>query len=764
MAWPGITDFSTSIQTPGLCFADQELATGELSVYDRGGRAGMPIVSAGNFAAVYRVSNQGRSYAVRCFTRTVNDQHDRYGQLDAYLKATHPPAFVDFEYLQEGIRVRGNWYPIVKMEWVNGVRMNQFVQNNLQAPETLRNIAARWRGLVSSLQSLNIAHNDLQHGNVMVQEDRSLRLVDYDAMFLPQYLGEASPENGHQHFQHPLKTPRNYDQQVDNFPALVIYISLLALAAEPILWDRFYNDDNLLLTKGDYRDPPNSRCFQALKSSQDETVRYLTEYLEQSCSGVVEAVPSLESILNTQQGLPSSVPVPAAQIAPIPAPPPVPAPPPTAAPPPPSSSSQGQQAPQRRCPNCKSQNARLRRDWYTRNNPLRCLNCNGVFDKTLVKRCPGCGSQNARLRRDWHHRGRPIRCRDCNAVYGGIDERAPTQPVVGSTPHLNRLLEEASALPVEHDKLLNRARGMMIGIAVGNLLGLPVEGWSHQRITARYSAGVSEIDPGESSKRVDDDPAQAIELAEALLEQTDTVDAFARRLVAWRWANGRGMGRTTRQAIAQLDDGMRPPHAAYAVYKAKGGIAPNGGIMRCAPVAAYHRTQPEMLIRVSADTCSVTHYSPLSQWSCVVVNAAITMLLSGLELDLYKLLAAAKADGCPDLVAAGRTAGIDTTVLERAIAGRSLPGNTVWLRDHQSAKGHTTLTLQAGLWAASTQLGFEESLMAVVNAGGDTDTNGALAGAVLGARHGASAIPLRWTAYVAQRERLSDLGERLLAQ
>ena len=74
------------------------------------------------------------------------------------------------------------------------------------------------------------------------------------------------------------------------------------------------------------------------------------------------------------------------------------------------------------------------------------------------------------------------------------------------------------------------------------------------------------------------------------------------------------------------------------------------------------------------------------------------------------------------------------------------------------------MTLQAGLWAATTQLGFEESLVAIVNAGGDTDTNGALAGAVLAARHGASTIPLRWTAYIAQRERLADLGERLLAR
>ena len=66
-----------------------------------------------------------------------------------------------------------------------------------------------------------------------------------------------------------------------------------------------------------------------------------------------------------------------------------------------------------------------------------------------------------------------------------------------------------------------------------------------------------------------------------------------------------------------------------------------------------------------------------------------------------------------------------------------------------------------GLWAATTPLNFEDALIALVNAGGDTDTNGALAGAVLGARYGASAIPPRWISHVAERERLIDLAERL---
>ena len=423
-----------------------------------------------------------------------------------------------------------------------------------------------------------------------------------------------------------------------------------------------------------------------------------------------------------------------------------------------------EEAVERRCPDCRAQNARLRRDWYDRAHPLRCLNCNSVFGSVRAKRCPGCGSRRARLRRDWYNRARPIRCRDCNVVYGGADERAPTELVVGQTPHLERLLHEAQGgARIDRTALVDRAQGIMVGIAVGNLLGLGAEGWSHQRIAAKFPAGLRDIDPKEVALPMDDDLAQSVELAEALLEKGDTIDRFTDRLIAWRHNNGRGMGHTTRQSIAQLEDGMEPPHGAYAVYRAKGNIAPNGGIMRCAPVAIYYWTEPKLMIRASADTCAVTHYSPLSQWSCVIVNAAISMLLGGREPDLQKLLVAAKEDGCPDLLSAGQRAGIDTHVLERATTGLPMPERADWLRDNQSAKGHTLLTLQAGLWATTTQLGFEESLVAVVNAGGDTDTNGALARAVLGARYGASAIPTRWKSRIAEKERLAGLGECLLS-
>ena len=70
--------------------------------------------------------------------------------------------------------------------------------------------------------------------------------------------------------------------------------------------------------------------------------------------------------------------------------------------------------------------------------------------------------------------------------------------------------------------------------------------------------------------------------------------------------------------------------------------------------------------------------------------------------------------------------------------------------------------MQTGLWAAVTPLNLEDALIALVSAGGDTDTNGAVAGAILGARYGASAIPQRWLNCIPQRQRIMQLADDLL--
>ncbi len=81
----------------------------------------------------------------------------------------------------------------------------------------------------------------------------------------------------------------------------------------------------------------------------------------------------------------------------------------------------------KRCPNCKSRNARLRRNWHTLASILRCRRCNSVFGDIPTRACPRCSSHRARLRYQWYRWARSLRCLDCNEAYGGGYEPATVE-------------------------------------------------------------------------------------------------------------------------------------------------------------------------------------------------------------------------------------------------------------------------------------------------------------------------------------------------
>ena len=331
--------------------------------------------------------------------------------------------------------------------------------------------------------------------------------------------------------------------------------------------------------------------------------------------------------------------------------------------------------------------------------------------------------------------------------------------IVTTAPSVTSLLDSVSG---SREGARDRARGAMLGLAVGNLLGLPVEGWHYREIDRSYYEGVTDIDPREAFRPMDDDLAQVVALGEALLEGGDYIGGFAGRLVTWARENGRGIGITTGRVIDALERGHAPPDAVRLVYESN-PIAPNGGVMRCAPVALARHRQPERLVRDSAASCVVTHYAVACQWSCIVVNAVIAMLLRGVEPDLRSLMTAAASDGAPDMLATALDDGIPAGVLTAIEDGVPMVSDCSWLRRQQMLIGHTLLALQCGLWAAVTPLDLEAALRRVVEAGGDTDTNAAVAGAVLGARYGASAIPERWVECIPERDRIEGLADALIA-
>lgn len=300
MAWPNSADYNDAIQNPGQCFADADL----IRCVTRRSKLGLPSPSSGNFAAVYelRCPKSRRSWGVKCFTREVDGLRQRYLAISAAVRASGLPAFTEFEFVEKGIMVRGGWYPILKMAWVEGRAFDAFVAQSLDSPATLAALADDWAKFSSRLSLSGIAHGDLQHGNVLlvqnwVKSTLAFRLVDYDGMHVPGLPGGPS-ESGHPNYQHPERLRKGtHNRNIDRFSQLVIYTALQSLRrGGRALWDRYDNGENLLFCRRDFEEPHTSRLFRELWQAGGAE-RGLVGRLVLACIERVEDVPSLATLL-----------------------------------------------------------------------------------------------------------------------------------------------------------------------------------------------------------------------------------------------------------------------------------------------------------------------------------------------------------------------------------------------------------------------------------------------------------------------------------
>src|SRR5215470_209119 len=225
-AFPAAGDYYKAVQAPGRCFTVPKLQAAEF-VWDSLG----PTLARGSSAVVFQASVQGRPQALRCYIREDASSRDRYSALDTYLAGHDLSPYVSgTTWLDGAITVNRAPWPVLTMDWIDGRTLNEYVDflvagSNAAALATL---AGRWRELVALLQRREFAHGDLQHGNVMVDQDGQLRLVDFDGVWIPQLAGQAPPsEFGHPNYQHPLQ--HTWNRWLDTFSALVIYASLVAL-------------------------------------------------------------------------------------------------------------------------------------------------------------------------------------------------------------------------------------------------------------------------------------------------------------------------------------------------------------------------------------------------------------------------------------------------------------------------------------------------------------------------------------------------------
>jgi hypothetical protein len=267
-SWPSPQDYNEAIQNPEICFSDSELQNGEVEV----NAIGLPKPISGSFASVYKVQCGGKAYAVRCFLQEVDHQQKRYEAISHYFLHQGFKFAVPFSFIREGIKIGDKWFPILKMEWIDGVTVDQFVRQEASNPARLLWLAEELRQLVEDMQSRRIAHGDLQHANLIIDKDRLL-LVDYDGVYVPQLNGLESAELGHRNYQHPKREPKDFGPELDNFSIWVIYVSLRILAADPGLVKCADQDlESLLFTRDDFLNPDASVLFHLLEQHRSKEI------------------------------------------------------------------------------------------------------------------------------------------------------------------------------------------------------------------------------------------------------------------------------------------------------------------------------------------------------------------------------------------------------------------------------------------------------------------------------------------------------------
>ena len=293
------------LQNPRIAFRDPRLQRAVIEKNEQN----QPRPWAGAFAVVYKgVDPDGQPpFAVRIFTTESPERRERYDLISAYLQGRKLNCLVDFEYRDRSIRSAGDgkWYPLIIMQWVQGETLFQWLRaRSLEGNrEAIATVADRWLEAVQELSDNSVAHGDLQHANVMVDSAWQLKLVDYDGMCVPPLVGRRNLEVGIEPYQHPDRGAATLlSLDLDNFSALLIYVTLRALALEPGLWMKYVEQvgyDKLLFRREDFQAPGQSPLYYDLMQLGNSDLQSLTERLFALSQARMEDVPPLGQLANS---------------------------------------------------------------------------------------------------------------------------------------------------------------------------------------------------------------------------------------------------------------------------------------------------------------------------------------------------------------------------------------------------------------------------------------------------------------------------------
>jgi Serine/threonine protein kinase len=221
---------------------------------------GNPVMTSGNFAVVFKMRDEKKDkfYAVKCFLKDQPNRAENYRMIAEELEYVSSSFLTKFQYLGNELFVDsanadGEEFPVLLMDWVDGTNLDLYIRQHLHDSYQLHLLAYQFSRLALWLMPQPFAHGDLKPDNIMVREDGTLVLIDYDGMFVPAMKGQKAREMGSPDFRHPARTEDTFNEHIDDFSLASILLSLRVIAEEHALLEKYGAADRLLFSEKDYR-------------------------------------------------------------------------------------------------------------------------------------------------------------------------------------------------------------------------------------------------------------------------------------------------------------------------------------------------------------------------------------------------------------------------------------------------------------------------------------------------------------------------------
>lgn len=294
---------------------------------------------------------------------------------------------------------------------------------------------------------------------------------------------------------------------------------------------------------------------------------------------------------------------------------------------------------------------------------------------------------------------------------------------------------------------INRSRGALLGLAVGDAIGTTVEFMprgSFAPLTDMVGGGPFNLQPGQWT----DDTSMALCLAASLIDNGfDTHDQMQRYALwhdeGYMSSNGKcfDIGCATSEALERFRRTGDPVAGSTATDSAG-----NGSIMRLAPVPIYYQDTPERAIQMSSRQSRTTHQAPECLAACRLLAETLIRALQGMTKE--------------EVLAPSQQTLPMSNVLMLIAAGEYKTKSAAQIK----GSGYVVASLEAAFWCFWHTNSFKDCVLLAANLGDDADTTAAVAGQLAGVFYGEAGIPASWLKKLAMATEIGQMAEQLATQ